>query len=86
MAYHLSGSKAYAAALAGKLTPVKGGLHYTAQHEIVVHDVREHMVIISQGSSYNITGTKDGNGYVVTFLGTPSQTYYFDAEVGCKLC
>ena len=86
MAYHLSGTKAYAAALAGKLTPVQGGLHYTAQHEIVVHDVREHMVIISQGTTYHITGTKDGNGYVVTVSDTHGRTYYFDAEVGCKLC
>jgi hypothetical protein len=86
MAYHLTGTKTLLAAIAKKLSPVKGGLHYIAQHELFIADALENLVVVPIHTHYHITGTADGNGYVVTFSDPLGSTHYFEAEVGCKLC
>lgn len=82
MAYHLTGMNAFRAALKNSLTPVEGGLKYTAQQEKQVYDVLDNLICVKVGESYKITGTRDSNGYIITTL---SGTYYLTPDMGCKL-
>ena len=86
MAYHLTGFGAFKKAIQRRLTPVEGGLHYTATTDITSEDALGSPVNIQRGTGYKITGTSDGNGYVVTILDGSKATYYLEAEEGCKLC
>ena len=85
MAYHLTGTQAYKQAIANKLKPVQGGLQYTAQREKVVEDAVGKTIVVPEGMRYSITGTKNSDGYVVTFSAPLDSTHYFEAEIGCKL-
>lgn len=86
MAYHLTGMQALKQAIGKGLRPVTKGLQYTAQQEKTVKDATGKIVVIPAGTMYNITGTKNSDGYVVTFSAPLDSTHYFEAEIGCKLC
>jgi len=86
MAYHLTGHKAFKHALHQRLTPVEGGLRYTSQTHKQVVDAVGTVYGLHPGCVYYITGTKDGNGYVVTLSDAARTTMYLEAEEGCKLC
>jgi hypothetical protein len=86
MAYHLTGMQAYKQAVTAKLKPVQGGLQYTAQQQKAVVDATGKTIVVPEGVRYSITGTKNSDGYVVTFSAPLDSTHYFEAEVGCKLC
>ncbi len=86
MAYYLTGSAARRMAASNQLSPVKGGLERTAQERIVVQDGTGRGVAIPEGTKYRITGTRNGDGYVVTFDNDPFLgTRYFEASHGAKL-
>lgn len=84
MAYHLTGAKAFVAAHSGKLTPVKSGLNRLTEKDLRIVDALHKTVVMPAGTEYTITGTADGNGYVVTITDGP--THYFTADDGCVLC
>ena len=86
MAYHLTGMQALKKAIGRGLRPVTGGLRYTATHDITSVDAIGTLISIPRGTVYHITGTKNGDGYVVTILDGRNSTHYLDAEDGCKLC
>jgi hypothetical protein len=78
--------QALKAAIGKGLRPVEGGLRYTAQNDITSVDALGNAITIPRGTVYNITGTKNGDGYVVTISDPAHSTYYLEAEEGCKLC
>ena len=87
MAYHLTGRMAKKAAAAYKLTPVVGGLECVIKDHTIIEDACGRGICLPEGTKYQITGTKNGDGYVITFdkndkLGG---TRYLEARVGCKL-
>ena len=86
MAYHLSGHQAYTKAIQRRLSPVHGGLRYEAQEDLVSADALDRPIHIPRGTMYAITGTSDGNGYVMTIQDGTGATYYLEAEEGCRLC
>ena len=86
MAYHLTGMQAYKQAVTDKLKPVQGGLQYTAQQIRSAVDSVGKTIVIPEGTRYSITGTSNGDGYVVTFSAPLDSTHYFEAEEGCRLC
>jgi len=86
MAYHLTGLQSYEQAFANKLKPVQGGLQYTAQQARSAVDAIGKTIVIPEGTRYSITGTKNSDGYVVTFSAPLDSTHYFEAEEGCRLC
>lgn len=88
MAYHLTGTQAHRAAGHQKLTPVVGGLERVATSRLMFEDSRGRFTSLPIGHKYRITGTKDGNGYVLTYDDRDelNGTRYLTAEVGCKLC
>jgi hypothetical protein len=87
VAYHLTGRAAYKAAAAYKLTPVKGGLEFVTKDHILIEDACGRGIALPEGTKYTITGTKNGDGYVMTFDANDKLggTRYLDARVGCKL-
>jgi hypothetical protein len=90
MAYYLSGTKAHIANKERTLKPLKldQGLRYTCKDITEFEDSCGRMVRLAKGTEYRITGTRDGNGYVITFDDSDplNGTCYLTAEVGCKLC
>jgi hypothetical protein len=91
MAYYLSGSKAHIANKERTLKPLKldQGLRYTVKAGgLRFEDSCERGVYLPEGHTYRITGTRDSNGYVVTFDDADplNGTRYLTAEQGCKLC
>ena len=86
MAYYLTGMQALQKAIGRGLRPVEGGLRITAQHDITSVDAVGTLIRMPRGMTYHITGTRDGNGYVITILDGHNTTHYLDAEDGCKLC
>jgi len=91
MAYHLSSSKAHWHNERRSLKPLKldQGLRYTVKAGgLRFEDSCGRGVYLPEGHAYRITGTRDSNGYVVTFddSDTLNGTRYLTAEQGCKLC
>jgi len=89
MAYHLTGTKALIAMMEGKLTPLKAdqGLVRTCEKVTEFEDARKRFVRLPVGMTYRITGTRNGDGYVITFDDTDrlNGTRYLTADVGCNL-
>ena len=89
MAYFCTGSKAFELAQQRRLRPVIGGLEMTVTEEggALFQDACGRAVYLPKGQVYHITGTKDGNGYVITYDEDDimNGTRYLTAEVGCKL-
>jgi hypothetical protein len=91
MAYHLTGRKAHEANLKRTMQPLREdqGLRYTVKPcGIRFEDSCGRGVFLPEGHTYRITGTRDGNGYVVTFDDNDvvNGTRYLTAREGCKLC
>lgn len=90
MAYHLTGTKAHLANAERKLKPVKIGTglyRYVQDKPLEFEDSCGRLVRLPVGHLYRITGTRDGNGYVVTFdeVDRLNGTRYLTASVGSKL-
>lgn len=81
MAYHLTGSAAHHAAMEGRLKPLKPdqGLRYKAKKTLHIETAKER-ITIPKGASYRITGTRNGDGYVLTIEGAQEATYYVMAS------
>jgi hypothetical protein len=90
MAYYLTGTKAHIANVERKLKPLKldQGLVYTVKDKpLRFEDSCGRGVSLPVGHVYRITGTRNGDGYVVTFddKDVVNGTRYLTAKAGCKL-
>lgn len=90
MAYHLSSGKAHEANVNHTLKPLRKdqGLHYKVKDGgLRFEDSCGRGVYLPEGHAYRITGTRNSDGYVVTFDDTLfNGTRYLTAKEGCKLC
>lgn len=83
MAYPMIGAKAHRANVEGTLKPFKGGIKMVAPRGGVSFiDSRGYGTHLAEGHDYRITGTKDGNGYVIAF---DTFTLYLRPEHGVHL-
>jgi len=83
MAYPMTGAKAHLANVERTLKPFKGGLKKVAPRGgVSFFDSRGFGTFLDEGKDYRITGTKDGNGYVIAF---DDWVLYLRAEQGVKL-
>jgi len=89
MAYYLTGSKAHWHNQRRTLKPLRldQGLTRVCETRTIFEDSCGRAVALPTGHTYRITGTRDGNGYVVTFddVDKVAGTRYLTAEQGCKL-
>lgn len=93
MAYHLTGAQAHRLQkdwkTKGPMKPLAEdqGIQKVTVGIVEFEDSLGRFVRLRPGTKYNITGTRDGNGYVMTWdrVDTYNGTRYLTAEQGCKL-
>jgi hypothetical protein len=88
MAYYLTGCRAFQHARQHSLRPLRSdqGINkISGRDPVAVKNAIGAKLTIPPQTKYRITGTRDGNGYVVTFDNIDLGTQYFEAQDGVNL-
>ena len=84
MAYYLTAAKARIQAQRNELKTLTSGLCTHMRQAYIFRDITGTWINFPAGVPFYITGTKDSNGYIVSFLDT-GDTFMFTADEGVKL-